>query len=97
VLENAPERREEIHHYLDRAEQLFGHPSEAGAPSPLQEALLITMGGGKAHIDRGAELATALTRKQANEYMHRLEVAGLGERRYRMNPGLAMFLNPPKN
>jgi hypothetical protein len=38
----------------------------------------------------------ALTRKQANEYMHRLEVAGLGDRRYRMNPALAMALDPPK-
>ena len=95
VLEHAPERREEIHHYLDRAEQLFGHPSD-GLTSPLQEALLITMGGGRDHIDEGAKRAMALTRKQANEYMHRLEVAGMPERRYRMNPALAMNLDPPK-
>ena len=95
VLEHDPDRREEIHHYLDRAEQLFGHPAD-GLSSPLQEALLITMGGGKDHIDEGAKRAMALTRKQANEYMHRLEVAGLGERRYRMNPALAMNLDPPK-
>ena len=94
VLEHAPERREEIHHYLDRAEQLFGHPTDAN--SGLQEALLITMGGGKDKIDKGAGLAMALQRKQANEYMHRLEVAGLGDRRYRMNPALAMALDPPK-
>jgi hypothetical protein len=95
VLEHAPERREEIHHYLDRAEQLFGHPSDGGNAG-LQEALLITMGGGKKNIDRGAQLAMALNKKQANEYMHRLEVAGLGDRRYRMNPALAMALDPPK-
>ncbi len=94
VLEHAPERREEIHHYLDRAEQLFGHPTDAN--SGLQEALLITMGGGKDKIDKGAELALALNRKQANEYMHRLEVAGLGDRRYRMNPGFGMLLDPPR-
>jgi len=94
VLQHAPERREEIHHYLDRAEQLFGHPTDSN--SGLQEALLITMGGGKDHIDKGAELAMALTKKQANEYMHRLEVAGLGDRRYRMNPGFAMLLDPPR-
>ncbi len=97
VLEHAPERREEIHHYLDRAEQLFGHPTDGGGTSALQEALMITMGGGKAHIDKGAELAMALTKKQANEYMHRLEVAGLGERRYRMNPAFGLLLDPPKN
>jgi len=95
VLEHAPERREEIHHYLDRAEQLFGHPADGGNAG-LQEALLITMGGGKKNIDRGAQLAMALNKKQANEYMHRLEVAGLGDRRYRMNPALAMALDPPK-
>ncbi|MCH8919087.1 MAG: ferritin-like domain-containing protein [Chloroflexi bacterium] len=96
VLEHAPERREEIHHYLDRAEQLFGHPTDGGGTSALQEALMITMGGGKAHIDKGAELAMALTKKQANEYMHRLEVAGLGDRRQRMNPAFGLLLDPPK-
>ena len=94
VLEHAPERREEIHHYLDRAEQLFGHPTDAN--SGLQEALMITMGGGKDHVDKGAKLAMALNKKQANEYMHRLEVAGLGDRRYRMAPGFALLLDPPK-
>ena len=95
VLEHAPERREEIHHYLDKAEQLFGGPGDRES-SPLQEALLITLGGGKEHIDKAVPLAMALSKKQANEYMHRLEVAGLGERRYRISPALAVGLDPPK-
>ncbi len=97
VLEHAPERREEIHHYLDKGEQLFGGPGTSDAPSPLQEALLIALGGGKQHIDKAVPLAMALSKKQANEYVHRLEVAGLGDRRQRINPALAMALDPPKN
>ena len=96
VLEHTPERREEIHHYLDRAEQLFGHPTDGGNTG-LQEALLITMSGDGKDLDKGAELALALNKKQANEYMHRLEVAGLGDRRERMNPAFGMLLDPPKN
>ena len=96
VLQHSPERREEIHHYLDRAEQLFGHPTDGGNTG-LQEALLITMSGDGKDLDRGAELALALNKKQANEYMHRLEVAGLGDRRERMNPAFGMLLDPPKN
>ncbi len=96
VLQHAPERREEIHHYLDKAEQLFGGPDQQGSPSPLQEALLITLGGGKKNIDKAVPLALALSKKQANEYMHRLEVAGLGDRRERISPALAVGLDPKK-
>jgi len=32
-------------------------------------------------------------RKRVNEYMHRLTVAGLGDRRERMNPMLKQFLD----
>jgi hypothetical protein len=94
VLEHEPERREEIHGYLDKAEQLFGHPSSPNSANG--EAMMILMGGGKDHIDKGVELSMALTKKQFNEYMHRLEVAGMPERRYRMNPALAMWLDPPR-
>jgi hypothetical protein len=97
VLEHAPERREEIHNYLDKAEQLFGGPGTSSGVSPLQEALLITMGGGKDNIDKAVPLAMALSKKQANEYVHRLDVAGLTDRRDRMNPALSMALDPPKN
>ncbi len=39
----------------------------------------------------------AILRKQVNEYMHRLEVAGLGDRRERLSPWLVPFLDPPRN
>ena len=33
-----------------------------------------------------------MRKKQINEYMHRLEVIGLGDRRQRMAPGMKVFL-----
>ena len=39
----------------------------------------------------------AAFRRQLNEYMHRLEVAGMGERRYRLPPEIQAVLDPPKN
>lgn len=88
VLEHQPERREEFHAYLDKAEELFGHPTSANVA--FQESLMITLGGGK--TDKGLEMLMALQRKQVREYLHRLEVAGMPERRERLNPGMAMFL-----
>lgn len=94
--ENQPERREEVHYYLDRAEGVFSF-DDSPAASDLSEALAILMGGGMKNLDRGIEMAMHVRRKQVNEYMHRLEVAGFGDRRDRMHPSLKMFLNPPKN
>ena len=90
VLENQPERREEFHSYLDKAEELFGHPTSANVG--FQESLMITLGGGKQNTDKGFELLMALQRKQVTEYLHRLKVAGMPERRERLHPGMAMFL-----
>jgi hypothetical protein len=55
------------------------------------------MGGGLKNLDKGIQMAMSVRRKQVNEYMHRLEVAGFSDRRDRMHPMLKMFLNPPKN
>jgi len=38
-----------------------------------------------------------IRKRQINEYMHRLEVVGLADRRERMNPDMARFLDPPRN
>ncbi len=88
VLEQQPERREEFHSYLDKAEELFGHPTSATVA--FQESLMITLGGGD--TDKGLEMLMALQKKQVTEYLHRLKVAGMPERRERLHPGMAMFL-----
>ena len=90
VLETEPERREEIHGYFDEAERT--DPQHGTFGQQVAEALIILLGKGKANFDEGASKFMALQRRQVNEYMHRLTVAGLGERRERMDPNMRMFL-----
>jgi len=90
VLETEPERREEIHSYLDEAE---GFDPENGTFGPdVASALIMLLG--KGDIDEGFGKFLALQKRQVNEYMHRLSVAGLPERRERMHPNMAVFLEP---
>ncbi|MCH7836395.1 MAG: ferritin-like domain-containing protein [Chloroflexi bacterium] len=91
-----PHRREEIHYYLDRAEGVFSF-DDTQAAVDLTDALAVLMGGGIKNMDRGFQMALAVRRKQVNEYMHRLDVAGFSDRRDRMNPLLKAFLDPPRN
>ena len=98
LMETEPHRREEIHHYLDRQEGLLG-TTQAGLTSGGQsaESLAILLGGSKDKIDLGYQKLLAIRKRQINEYMHRLEVIGLGDRRERMNPDMRQFLDPPRN
>jgi hypothetical protein len=95
VAENEPWRREEIHHYLDKVEgTLAPDPFDAdGQNFALFEALAILMGGGIKNIDKGIQMSMQVQRKRVNEYMHRLGVAGFGDRRDRMKPMLKQFLD----
>ena len=99
VMENEPWRREELHHYLDRVETTLAPDplDDDGVSFALFEALAILMAGGVKNFDKGVDLSMQVQKKRVNEYMHRLEVAGLGERRERMSPMLKQFLDPPKN
>ncbi len=99
VLETQPWRRDEIHHYLDQVEgPLSLDVTNVSAATPyFDEAIIILAGGGTKNVDKGFEKLMAIRRRQVNEYMHRLEVAGLGERRDRMNPMFRAFLDPPRN
>ena len=84
ILESEPERREEIHSYLDRAERINGG---AGAlDRQLTESIIVLLGGGTSpeQLDEGWRLQQFIQRKQFSEYYHRLKVAGLGERLERM-------------
>jgi len=98
TLETEPERREEFHHYLDRQEGLLG-TTQAGLTSggASAESLAILLGGGKDKMDEGYKKLLAIRKRQINEYMHRLEVIGLGDRRERMHPEMRVFLDPPRN
>jgi hypothetical protein len=91
VLETDPERREEIHSYLDAGEEIFAGTGVSASGGSM-ESLAILLGGGMDHMDEGFQKLLAVRRRQVNEYMHRLEVAGLEERRYRMSPQFSPFL-----
>jgi len=95
ILETQPWRREEIHYYLDKIEGPLALDMQSGASAnaPLfDEAIMVLAGGGRKNIDKGFDFLMNLRRRQVMEYLHRLEVAGLPERRYRMNPTLRAFI-----
>jgi hypothetical protein len=94
VLDTEPHRREEIHHYLDKAEVDGGGASGDIQLQEVFESLAILLGGGKDKFDEGIQKFLLLRKRQINEYVHRLEVAGLGDRRQRLGPLMAQFLDP---
>ncbi|MEX0750176.1 MAG: ferritin-like domain-containing protein [Dehalococcoidia bacterium] len=101
ILETEPERREEIHSYLEKAEPIIGAGSGtapvAGGSPIFGTSLAMLFGHTLGSNDEGGKMALAAFRRQLNEYMHRLEVAGMGERRYRLPAQIQAILDPPKN
>ena len=79
-----PERREEIHTYLDDVEAglvagtLGQNPLQRGAVQ--NTALAILLGGGKANYEEGQNIALAMRQRQIKEYVQRVRVAGFGDR-----------------
>jgi hypothetical protein len=95
VLDTEPHRREEIHHYLDKADgDTAGGASGDITLREVMESLALLLGGGKEHFDEGMQKFLVLRKRQVNEYIHRLEVAGLGDRRYRLGAAMAPFVDP---
>ncbi|MCH8994400.1 MAG: ferritin-like domain-containing protein [Chloroflexi bacterium] len=95
VLETQPWRREEIHGYLDYAEPALQGGSAGGlaGASPnfgtsLTELFAYRLGS----QEEGVRMTQTAFQRQLREYMHRLDVAGLGERRERVGPQLKMAL-----
>ena len=77
----APERREEIHCYLDEAEGgLIGAGNPVGQLTPTSESMAIILGGGKENFDDGMNKIIAIRRRQLGEYQKRVTSAGFGER-----------------
>ena len=97
-MDTEPWRKEELHHYLDIQEGALGESQQASLTTnpTTGEALAILAGGGVEHMDEGFMKLMIMRKRQINEYMHRLEVIGLGDRRERMAPGMREFLDPVK-
>ena len=98
LLDTEPERREEVHTYLDRMEgQVGSTPNQSGLTGggETSEALAILMGGGKdeKRLNEGYKNLMAVRRRQFTEYLHRLEVVGLGDRKERLPERIRAFLD----
>ncbi|MEE9277105.1 MAG: ferritin-like domain-containing protein [Dehalococcoidia bacterium] len=85
LLANAPERAEEIHFTLDLFEGVLMDPEQQNPG--LASALVYILGDGD--VDEGTRILRLVRQKQVQEYLHRLDVAGLPDRRERMHPRLA--------
>jgi len=96
VLIHRPNRRQEMQRYLEKGERALIVDDR---DTPTREALAILLGGGKSEsqLNEGYNRLLAVRRKQFNEYVHRLDVVGLGDRRERMHPRAQAFLDPPRN
>ncbi len=92
--ETCPERREEVHTYLDEGEirQSTGAGGEnpAGTNALTGEALAVLLGGGKDKVDEGYNILMAIRRRQVKEYFQRLKSCGFDDRIHngRVNPAL---------
>jgi len=74
LIDEDPDRAEEIHDALDIAEQ---RTLELGATPEQLEPLLILLGGGEAHMDAGMEQFAILRKKMVQEYLQRCHSIGL--------------------
>ena len=93
--ECTPERREEIHAYLDEAEdrQATGNGGEnpaARGANLTAESLAILLGGGANQADEGQKILAAIRQRQVKEYFQRLKSCGFDDRiaNGRVNPAL---------
>ena len=93
VLETEPERKEEIHSYLDESEN--ADPETGTFGINVAESLIVLLGGSKDNTDEGFNKFMALRKRQVQEYLHRLDVAGMPDRYDRMDPIMKMALQTP--
>lgn len=91
TLDNEPEKAEEVHWTLDMFENTVVDPDQVNPG--LAGALIYLLGDGD--VDEGWRLFWHVRRKQVLEYLHRLDVAGLGGRleNGRLHPALAGALD----
>jgi outer membrane protein OmpA-like peptidoglycan-associated protein len=100
LAQTDPERKQEIHSYLDEIEigliQGFGGQNPAARGTPSSAALSILLGGGSdvASLREGEQIALAVRQRQIKEYIQRVRVAGFGDRFEdgRANPALAQYI-----
>jgi hypothetical protein len=89
LLEHRPDRLPELQRYLDKGEGMLASDDERD--STLDRALtLIAADGGD--VEAGQHRMRALKRRVVDEYLRRLDCAGLRERRGRLDQRLGAYL-----
>ena len=96
-----PERKAEIHGYLDEIEVALTaaadpqNPVVTGTDSNTSIAILMGGGSDDASLKEGQQMLLAVRRRQVKEYMQRVRVAGFGDRFEdgRANPVLEQYVN----
>ncbi len=100
VAQTDPERKAEIHSYLDEIELGlmlgFGgqNPATRGTPSSVALAILLGGGSDPASVREGEQISLAVRQRQIKEYIQRVRVAGFGDRfeNGRANSALAQYV-----
>ncbi len=86
LAQTDPERRDEIHSFLDEIEvglaSGLGVQNPAGSGFAASDALRVLLGGGSDPVSlaEGERIALAVRQRQVKEYIQRIKVAGLGDR-----------------
>ncbi len=101
LAQTDPERKEEIHGYLDEIEMALAAASDSQNPAARgtvsNTALSILLGGGAdaTSIHEGNQILLAVRQRQVKEYIQRMKVAGFGDRfeNGRANPALQQYLS----
>lgn len=89
VLMHRPDRRDEMHRYLDKGEGMLLQDDRKGPET--REAFALYFGGGKAEMAAGLAAYGEMRRTFVEQYLARLKWATL-ERRDRLDAGLRKFI-----
>jgi hypothetical protein len=92
LIEHQPERTEEIRRYLTKGEEYLAR--DRASDTPMREALAIHLGGGVEHIGEGFRRLDAFRQRQLQEYLGRVEAAGIKNHENVLWPELAKDLPP---
>jgi hypothetical protein len=90
------ERRQEVNHYMNKAEAIFNY--EWTKDTPLREALMILLGGGTSteQMTEGAARLEYFWKRWVNAYADRMASAGVAERREKLHPSLRKYADQPQ-
>jgi hypothetical protein len=89
VLAHRPDRRQEMHIYLEKGETAL---IQDGSDTPTSEALAILMAGGKDRIREGFRHVEEMRQRQVRDYLRRLEWATFKEHAERLHPELKPYV-----